>query len=387
MASVSELACTYAALILHDDDLPITAEKILTIIKAAGITVEPYWPPLFEKLFESRNIGDLIANVGAGGGGGAPIAAAPGAAVGGGGGGDEAAAKEEEKEEEEESEDEFYYGPRHEMHLDIDDLLFLVFQVNLRSSRSQKKPYMVLRRDSDVLPAEFVIDGERYSEIDWRRTLELNLVLQSSYSLTVAICNVDEIPFLMQTEFELSESTTVVSKHVHASTVSAGVNITHKKLNEAAICYPDICFAVEDFEEAFSSLIVSEVQQRFCVILTILKNSEPENSKAYVKSEDAGESKIKTGTKRQDKSRVFGGFVSFSQIKTELIGRQNWLKRISQEQTIRMRGPNGNGFAEVSSSIDPQCYQALSSSNEEEAELGFRQGLDFLKRGVASAKG
>lgn len=126
---------------------------------------------------------------------------------------------------------------------------------------------MVLRRDSDLLPPEYVIGGARYSEIDWRRTLELNLVSQSSYLLTLAVCNVDEIPFLMQSDFALSEKTTVVSKHVHASTMSAGVNISHKKSQQAEVCYPEICFAVEDFEEAFSSLVRTQSFDLFLILI------------------------------------------------------------------------------------------------------------------------
>ena len=64
--SNSELACTYAALILADDEVPITADKIATIVKAAGVSVEPYWPGLFANLLASKSIGDLVANVGAG---------------------------------------------------------------------------------------------------------------------------------------------------------------------------------------------------------------------------------------------------------------------------------------------------------------------------------
>lgn len=48
--SNSELACTYAALILADDDVTVTAEKLATIMKAAGVEFEPYWPGLFAKV-------------------------------------------------------------------------------------------------------------------------------------------------------------------------------------------------------------------------------------------------------------------------------------------------------------------------------------------------
>lgn len=37
-----------------------------THAQAANITVEPYWPGLFAKLFAKKNMDDLITNVGAG---------------------------------------------------------------------------------------------------------------------------------------------------------------------------------------------------------------------------------------------------------------------------------------------------------------------------------
>uniref|UniRef100_A0A0D3GVS4 60S acidic ribosomal protein P1 n=1 Tax=Oryza barthii TaxID=65489 RepID=A0A0D3GVS4_9ORYZ len=66
--SSSEVACTLAALILHDDGIPITSEKIATLVKAANIKVEAYWPGLFAKLLEHRSVDDLILSVGSGGG-------------------------------------------------------------------------------------------------------------------------------------------------------------------------------------------------------------------------------------------------------------------------------------------------------------------------------
>mmetsp|Transcript_2141 Transcript_2141/g.7622 ORF Transcript_2141/g.7622 Transcript_2141/m.7622 type:complete len:110 (+) Transcript_2141:90-419(+) len=101
--SVGELACTYASLILADDDVEITAENISKVCKAANVEMEPYWPMLFAKFLEGKDIKDMLSNVGVGGGGGAPAPAAAGG--GGGGGGAAAAAPEPEPEEEEEEED------------------------------------------------------------------------------------------------------------------------------------------------------------------------------------------------------------------------------------------------------------------------------------------
>jgi len=102
MSTHDELACTYSALILCDDDVPITAEKISTILKAANVQFEAIWPTLFAKAL-SGNVKDLLTKVGSSAG---PAPAAPAAAAGAAA---PAAAKKEEKKEEkkkEESEEE-----------------------------------------------------------------------------------------------------------------------------------------------------------------------------------------------------------------------------------------------------------------------------------------
>lgn len=53
-------------------------EKIQTILKAANVDVEPYWPGLFAKALEGINPKDLITKVGSGVGAAAPGAAGAG---------------------------------------------------------------------------------------------------------------------------------------------------------------------------------------------------------------------------------------------------------------------------------------------------------------------
>ncbi|KAL9102781.1 MAG: hypothetical protein Q9163_002099 [Psora crenata] len=106
--SHSELATSYAALILADDDLDVTADKLQTLLKAAKVDdVESIWTNLFAKALDGKNVKDMLLNVGSGGG----AAAAP--TPGGGGGATGSAAdapteekKEEKKEEEKEESDE-----------------------------------------------------------------------------------------------------------------------------------------------------------------------------------------------------------------------------------------------------------------------------------------
>ena len=103
MSQTSELAMSYAALLLHDDGAPITAESLNKIVAAAGIKVEPFWAGLFARVLADADIKSLFTSASSGG----AAAAAPAAA-----GGDAAAPAAEEKKEEEpeESDDDMGMG-------------------------------------------------------------------------------------------------------------------------------------------------------------------------------------------------------------------------------------------------------------------------------------
>ena len=55
-----------AAIAVFDMGCCVQADNIATIIKAANVTVDPYWPGLFAKLFEKTSIDDLLSNIGSG---------------------------------------------------------------------------------------------------------------------------------------------------------------------------------------------------------------------------------------------------------------------------------------------------------------------------------
>ena len=61
-----ELCCTYAALLLHDDGLEVSAEKLNHVIKASGNEVESYWPGLFAKALAGQDVAALLTKVTAG---------------------------------------------------------------------------------------------------------------------------------------------------------------------------------------------------------------------------------------------------------------------------------------------------------------------------------
>ncbi|XP_078410963.1 large ribosomal subunit protein P1-like [Cetorhinus maximus] len=81
-------------------------------MKAAGVTVEPFWPGLFAKALSNVNIGSLICNIGAGGA--LPLSASTpsGTAAAGGApaGADAEEKKAEVKEESDESDEDMGFG-------------------------------------------------------------------------------------------------------------------------------------------------------------------------------------------------------------------------------------------------------------------------------------
>jgi large subunit ribosomal protein LP1 len=58
-----ETAVSYAALILADEGLEVTPEKLQTLLKAAGVEIEPIWSTIFAKALEGKDVKQILTAV------------------------------------------------------------------------------------------------------------------------------------------------------------------------------------------------------------------------------------------------------------------------------------------------------------------------------------
>ena len=59
-AEHDELCCVYAGLLLFDDGMEITADKIQKIVKASGNEVDGYYPEFFAKYLSKVDIKSML---------------------------------------------------------------------------------------------------------------------------------------------------------------------------------------------------------------------------------------------------------------------------------------------------------------------------------------
>lgn len=101
----TESALSYAALILADAEVEITADKLATLVSKANVEVEPIWADIFAKALDGKDLKELLFSFSA-----APAAAAATGGAAAGGAVAEEAAVEEKEEEKEESDDDMGFG-------------------------------------------------------------------------------------------------------------------------------------------------------------------------------------------------------------------------------------------------------------------------------------
>ena len=97
-ATKDQMACTFAALLLHDEGVEVTAANLNKVLTATNCKVAGYWPMLFANALQGHSVGEFLAVSG----GSAPAQVV---ATTSGGDAPKEEKQEEKKEEEEEEED------------------------------------------------------------------------------------------------------------------------------------------------------------------------------------------------------------------------------------------------------------------------------------------
>ena len=59
----NDACCSYAALMLHDDGIEITQERLNKAITSSGNQTEAYYPGLYAKALKGADVGALLTNV------------------------------------------------------------------------------------------------------------------------------------------------------------------------------------------------------------------------------------------------------------------------------------------------------------------------------------
>ncbi|KAF6250398.1 hypothetical protein COO60DRAFT_1647137 [Scenedesmus sp. NREL 46B-D3] len=160
-----------------------------------------------------------------------------------------------------------------------DDLLFFIKSPGHPTSN---KPPFFVRRKAKQLPEELQLSGAHFSQVDWAQTVLLNIVLQSQYQLTVVACGREALPFVAEGRTWSAHMITV-SKPVYASTTVTAVNLdsSRAEASNPQPCYPDICFAVDNFDNAFEDLVLEDADKCYCVVLHAVLDSYEQAADRY----------------------------------------------------------------------------------------------------------
>lgn len=349
-----------------------------------------------------------------------------------------------------------------------DDLLLFVYWADVAA---HKPSAVFARRRSTALPPDLQVgQGSLAKEVDWQASTLLNLVLQTQYHMMVVRASPADLDAVIDSSgsSDLDPGRTSpprqgaledkedlgsgisrpssggsrqrmhsVTKVVHASPSRTPVNLDQSKSEESEpeLAYPDICFAVDDFAEAFDSLVLQDPTDCYCVALyaqvhqswgralALQAVSAPEGQVPATAGADQVAAELErlgigSGSTENEGSRLpqktdsalavpqltgqqsssrdngqahrvclFSGYVSCRQLASALGGRLNNnspLKALSGDTSrttkVLLRGPGGVGRADVAVSAD--CEDGNSSSGSGPPPL-----TNVLRAAAAAAKG
>lgn len=287
-----------------------------------------------------------------------------------------------------------------------DDLLFFVRKLGsqgygFNDNLEALAPYFV-RRWATKLDT---LVGESSVEVDWRRSFYLNLIAHTSFTVTVAICSHQDLRNHQSGQDKPLSPIYKVVKTVYASPSRVNFHLDSKKEVETTPAYPDICFAVDDFDSTFDAVVLTETDHCYCVLLNAHGGaafpSENANCGASSASEkesqdsssgDNSSLRVDTnfGKTKNTKLTLFSGFVSYQMVRDAYdAGKSRFGSLLSlghspgKTDRLYMKGPGGRGEVEVAvSGVADQSQEDMGPFSPVISKRGF--GIGSIVRKAAS---
>ncbi|PIA57033.1 hypothetical protein AQUCO_00600035v1 [Aquilegia coerulea] len=277
-----------------------------------------------------------------------------------------------------------------------DDLIFFVRKLSLHGygfndTMEGQSPYFVRRWASKL---EKVV-GASNADIDWRRSFYLNLIAHTSYTVTVAICSIQDLRNSQTGAGAHISPIYKVVKTVYASPSRVDFQLDSKKEVETVPAYPDICFAVDDFDSTFDAVVMTETDQCYCVILNAHDGAAfPTDSEAPNCSSSKTSDLVDSDFRRLKTSKLtlFSGFVSYQMVREAYDGKSRFGSLLSsghitcKTDRLYMKGPGGRGEVEVAvSGIADQSQEVSDPTSPVQISKRLGIGLGTIVRKAATA--
>ncbi|XP_028549286.1 uncharacterized protein KIAA0930 homolog isoform X1 [Dendrobium catenatum] len=257
----------------------------------------------------------------------------------------------------------------------MDDLIFFVRNMGLngysfKGDLESEAPFFVRR----LAPKLEKVLGDDPIHVDWRRSFYLNFVAHTSYTVTVAICSNQALRSYQSGEDtslspiykDLPLALLQVVKTVYASPSRVNFQLGFKKAVETLPAYPNICFAIDDFDDTFDAVVLSESDHCYCVLLNAHGGAAfPDNSSVHETNSYCSPKDCNSDKGMLPKLTLFSGFVSYQMVlEAYEAGRTSFGSILSlgsassKTDRLYMRGPGGRGEVEVAvSGITDQSQQ------------------------------
>ncbi|KAM3392708.1 hypothetical protein ACQJBY_013718 [Aegilops geniculata] len=259
----------------------------------------------------------------------------------------------------------------------------LVFFVNSTMQKMEDLPPFFVRRWAPRL--EKLINANS-TEVDWERSFYLNLVAHTSYTVTVALCSISNLRNRADKSKRLPPIYKV-SKTVYASPSRVNFRLDQRKAVETVPAYPNIYFSVDDFDDPFDAVVLSDPEHCYCVILNAHDGAAfPEETESSNVGSNI-QSAVNSGSSGENppKRTLFSGYVSYQNVREAYdAGRSKFGSFLSlgQDNTkldkLFMRGPEGRGEVEV-------AVSGIADQSRERPKKDAGDNFRVLVRKAASA--